>query len=242
MNPLPYLKSFAWLSLVALACSIFSDFWLPMFHRSGGGDTAVPICPGALKPSHQQPQIQSQIMAIKLIANYSKRLGLPGYSSHQFSVSVETELVSTNDLEAESERIYHLLQSNVDAQILETGFVPHSTYGMDESESSPGTKSENNSDSTPNNITQWPNGAAWKCSDKQRDLILKIVDENNLDKKDTEALARERFGKGVRQLNKMEASGLIDELLDRHGGKQKGGGGNSRNRSAYSGGNRRRAA
>jgi len=30
-------------------------------------------------------------MAIKLIANYSKRLGLPGYSSHQFSVSVETE-------------------------------------------------------------------------------------------------------------------------------------------------------
>ena len=180
-------------------------------------------------------------MAIKLIANYSKRLGLPGYSSHQFSVSIETELVSTDDLEAESERIYHLLQSNVDAQILETGFVPHSTYGMDEAESSPGTKSENNSDSTPNNITQWPNGAAWKCSDKQRDLILKIVDENNLDKKDTEALARERFGKGVRQLNKMEASGLIDELLDRHGGKQKGGG-NGRNRSAYSGGNRRRAA
>ena len=27
------------------------------------------------------------IMAIKLIANYSKRLGLPGYSSHQFEVS-----------------------------------------------------------------------------------------------------------------------------------------------------------
>ncbi|MGJ8724595.1 MAG: hypothetical protein ACSHYB_08565 [Roseibacillus sp.] len=180
-------------------------------------------------------------MAIKLIANYSKRLGLPGYSSHQFSVSVETELVATDDLEAESERLYHLLQSNVDAQILETGFVPHSTYGMDEAESSPGSKSENNSDLAPTNITQWPNGAAWQCSDKQRDLILKIVEENNLDKKDTEALARERFGKGVRQLNKMEASGLIDELLDRHGGKQKGSG-NSRNRSAYSGGNRRRAA
>jgi hypothetical protein len=31
--------------------------------------------------------------AVKLIANYSKRLGLPGYSSHQFSVSVETELM-----------------------------------------------------------------------------------------------------------------------------------------------------
>lgn len=37
-------------------------------------------------------------MAIKLIANYSKRLGLPGYSSHQFSVSVETELMTTDDV------------------------------------------------------------------------------------------------------------------------------------------------
>jgi len=38
-------------------------------------------------------------MAIKLIANYSKKLGLPGYSSHQFSVSVETELVTNDDME-----------------------------------------------------------------------------------------------------------------------------------------------
>ena len=30
LNPLPYLKGFAWLSIVALSCSIFSDFWLPM--------------------------------------------------------------------------------------------------------------------------------------------------------------------------------------------------------------------
>ncbi|MGJ8724470.1 MAG: hypothetical protein ACSHYB_07930 [Roseibacillus sp.] len=30
MNPISYLKGFAWLSLVALACSVFSDFWLPM--------------------------------------------------------------------------------------------------------------------------------------------------------------------------------------------------------------------
>ena len=30
LNPIPYLKGFAWLSIVALSCSIFSDFWLPM--------------------------------------------------------------------------------------------------------------------------------------------------------------------------------------------------------------------
>ncbi len=30
MNPIAYLKGFAWISIVALSCSIFSDFWLPM--------------------------------------------------------------------------------------------------------------------------------------------------------------------------------------------------------------------
>ena len=30
MNPIPYLKGFAWISIVALCASIFSDFWLPM--------------------------------------------------------------------------------------------------------------------------------------------------------------------------------------------------------------------
>ena len=38
-------------------------------------------------------------MAIKLIANYSKRLGLPGYSSHQFEVSIETEIGNTSELD-----------------------------------------------------------------------------------------------------------------------------------------------
>ncbi len=61
-------------------------------------------------------------MAIKLIANYSKRLGLPGYSSHQFSVSVESELSAADDIAAESERLYQRLQSTVDQQMLHTGF------------------------------------------------------------------------------------------------------------------------
>jgi len=37
-------------------------------------------------------------MSLKLIANYSKRLGLPGYSSHQFAVTVETEISNINDV------------------------------------------------------------------------------------------------------------------------------------------------
>jgi len=55
-----------------------------------------------------------------------------------------------------------------------------------------------------------------------------------------EALAIDRFGKGVRILNKIEASGLIDELLDTHGNGGNPGQGNTRrhNGSPYNGANR----
>jgi hypothetical protein len=167
-------------------------------------------------------------MAIKLIANYSKRLGLPGYSSHQFSVSVETELVTTDDVAAESGRLYQRLQSTVDEQMLHTGFVPPADYGMD----APAGPAPHVS--PPANVTQvanWQRGPAWKCTEKQKDLILKLVDEHSLDKTDVEALAVERFGKGVRLLNKVEASGLIDELLDTQGSGQRQG--SRRNGNAY---------
>lgn len=150
-------------------------------------------------------------MAIKLTATYSKRLGLPGYSSHQYSVTVETELVATSDIPAESERLYQLLQSDVDRQMLHTGFVPPHDYGM-EAAADPNPASE-----TEQLITTLPS-TDWKCSVKQKDLILKLVDEHHLDKNEVDHLARQRFGKGVRQLNKLEASGLIDELLETHGG------------------------
>ena len=171
-------------------------------------------------------------MAIKLIANYSKRLGLPGYSSHQFSVSVETELSAASDIAAESTRLYQLLQSNVDEQMLHTGFVPPGTYGMEE---------PNGSDApAPGTVTHIHDNGRWKCSDKQRDLILKIVEEHHLDKNEVDHLARQRFGKGVKQLSKLEASGLIDELLETYGGSNSG---NRRNGSAYrSGANGRRNA
>ncbi|MCH7225013.1 hypothetical protein [Haloferula sp. A504] len=161
-------------------------------------------------------------MAIKLIANYSKRLGLPGYSSHQFSVSVETELVAIDNVPDEAERIYHLLQTNVDEQIKATGFVPPGDYGMDDAPAS-----SNGTNGTARAISN------WHCSDKQRDLILKLVDEHSLDKDEVDHLARQRFGKGVKQLNKMEASGLIDELLETHGGGNGKARSNGTRRNAY---------
>lgn len=181
-------------------------------------------------------------MAIKLIANYSKRLGLPGYSSHQFSVSVETELVTTDDVAGESERLYQRLQSTVDEQILHTGFVPPADYGMDPPD--PVNPSQDgNPDATAPIQGSWRQGPAWRCSDKQKDLILKLVEEHKLDKTEVESLAVERFGKGVRQLNKIEASGLIDELLETHGhSDHQQPAGRRQNGSAYRGEGRRRAA
>ena len=174
-------------------------------------------------------------MAIKLIANYSKRLGLPGYSSHQFSVSVESELSAADDIAAESTRLYQLLQSNVDEQMLRTGFVPPGDYGME----------DHNGSAAPaaGTITEIHDNGRWKCSDKQKDLVLKLVDEHHLDKNEVDHLAHQRFGKGVKQLSKLEASGLIDELLETYGGGSRPAGNNNRrNGSAYSGANGRRDA
>jgi hypothetical protein len=115
----------------------------------------------------------------------------------------------------------------VDRDIQETGFLPvhGSSNGNGTSNGSHQNGSNGHSNGhhgTNGNGTGRNNGQseAWACSDKQKALILKIVEDNRLDKQDIEALAQERFGKGVRQLNRMEASGLIGELLETHGGNQ----------------------
>lgn len=148
-------------------------------------------------------------MAVRLIANYSKRLGLPGYSSHQFSVSVETELRDVQDVEGESQRLYQMLQHNVDSQIQDTGFVPEDGYGTNGA-------SNGNAHSEHSNSS---NDTEWKCSEKQRNFIQKIVRDNRLDPKEVAVLADELFKLPVQNLNRMQASGLIDALLDQAGKK-----------------------
>ena len=164
-------------------------------------------------------------MALKLIANYSKRLGLPGYSSHQFSVSVETEISNINDVAGESTRLYQLLQQNVDEEIQRTGFVPDEGYGISEQGARNGRRNGTNGHSAPTNGNghsngHAANGEAWACSEKQQELIIKLVDEHSLDKGQVDDTSREMFGVGVRELNKLQASGLIDRILDEHGGRK----------------------
>ena len=140
---------------------------------------------------------------ITLECNYSKKLGLPGYSSHQFAITLRTEIADLNLVQAESARLYKLLQDGVDTSIKQTGYLPTNGNGNG--------RGNGSVQNQPTDI------GAWNCSGKQQDLILKIVDEHKLEKAKIEALAQDRFGKTVKALNKLEASGLIEELLEQTG-------------------------
>jgi len=158
-------------------------------------------------------------MAVILNLTYSKKLGLPNYSSHQCSVSIQSEIPDLTQVTGEVKRLYALTQDAVDREIQAVGFLPDATtYGMHPANNGAETSREINGNGADN--------GAWACSPKQRELIEKIVRENTLDKREVDDLAKEMFdGTGVRQLNRLQASGLIDELLERHGGQRRNGNG-----------------
>jgi hypothetical protein len=144
---------------------------------------------------------------ITLECNYSKKIGLPGFSSHQFSVSLKCELNDLSQVQGESSRLYEMLQSTVDRELQTTGFLPNSP-------NSKPIHSNGNGNGNGNGHSE-----VWKCSPRQKELILKLVEENQIEKQEIEQLAQDRFGKGVKALNKLEASGLIDELLEQYPSK-----------------------
>jgi hypothetical protein len=154
---------------------------------------------------------QINSMALILEANYSKKLGLPGYSSHQYSVTVRTELVDLSQVQLESTRLYTLLQNSVDQELKKSGFLPNT--GILNGHSI-GVNGANHKIQNGNGGNGAPD--SWNCSPKQKELIHRILTENKLDPSMVEQLARTRFGKGVKALDKLEASGLIDELLESH--------------------------
>ena len=113
-------------------------------------------------------------MAITLKTDYRKTLGLPGYSSNSFSASVEVEINNIGDAPREIQELYKALQQNVDLQIQHPGFIPPDTYGMDQPASTPVQLAS----ARTRDVTPHPSSAEWKCSPKQQQLILKLVDEN----------------------------------------------------------------
>ena len=97
-------------------------------------------------------------MAITLEANYSKKIGLPGFSSHQYAVTLRTEIQDLKQVETESNRLYRLLQGAVDREIREIGFLPGRTE----------TPSNGNGNGNGNVADPLSRNQPWACSDKQK--------------------------------------------------------------------------
>jgi hypothetical protein len=128
---------------------------------------------------------------IILETHYSKKLGLPGFSSHQFSLTLKTELNHLTQLPAEVARLYQQLQTVVDTQLQQPGYVPRPALPE-----------------------------RWRCTIRQQERITQILQEQGLTLTDAETLAQARFAQSVTALNKLQASGLIDELLAQVGQSQ----------------------
>ncbi len=161
-------------------------------------------------------------MAVILQMTYMKKLGLPNFSSHSCAVSLTVEISDASQAAQESSKLYSLLQAAVDHEIEHVGFMPDaSTYGMKPSQNGNGHPSNGNGYQRPQQ-PQNRNGEAWSCTDGQKSFIQRIVSDNQLNKDDVEAMAQQLFGLGVKELDKMQASQLIEELLEKHGGKSNG--------------------
>ena len=137
-------------------------------------------------------------MAILLQFDYGKKLGLPGYSSHNFGVSMKAEVNDPEAIPEEAERVYSILQQSVDSQIANPGFIPsvNGKIEIKEPEVDPD---------------------KWNCTERQKGLLLTILDRNGLEPIVVEDLSREIHGRSMADLGKMQVSAVIGEVLDRWG-------------------------
>ena len=157
-------------------------------------------------------------MAILLEIHYDKRLGLPGYSSHDFGVSLKTEVTDLDQIRQESERAYQILQKSIDSQIIHRGYVPDQVNNS-------GVTNQEEKDNTSVGIDKNDNNTEkWNCTVRQKDLILNVLERNNLDPQTANELGVELHGKEMDRLTKLQVSGVITELLNRFGRKKNKGG------------------
>jgi len=133
-------------------------------------------------------------MAVILQMTYQKKLGLPNYSSHSCAVSLTVEIPDVSVAAQESTKLYSLLQTAVDNEIKEVGFMPDATtYGMNNGNRPSGNGHPSNGNGNGNGHPSNPaasNGDRWNCTDGQRGFILRIVSESSLNKQDVEQLSR----------------------------------------------------
>ena len=159
-------------------------------------------------------------MAVILQMTYMKKLGLPNYSSHSCAVSLTVEIADASVAAQESTKLYALLQTAVDNEIRQVGFMPDATtYGMNNGNRAGNGAANGNGNGNGHPPAPTPNGDRWNCTDGQKGFILRIISESSLNKHDVEDLAQQLFSTGVKDLDKMQASQLIEELLEKTGKK-----------------------
>ncbi len=148
-------------------------------------------------------------MAIILEATYAKKLGLPNYSSHSFLVTIRTEVRSLRALEGESARLYRLLQNSVDSQVQQVGFMPDgTTYGMH-----PDSQRRNGNANGQSSRGAGDPRSIGPCSAKQRSFIAGRAKRMGISADQLDTIIDGMFHKDFSQLDRREASALIDELL-----------------------------
>ena len=168
-------------------------------------------------------------MAIILQMTYQKKLGLPNYSSHSCAVSLTVEIPDVSVAAQESSKLYALLQTAVDNEIQQVGFMPDATtYGMNNRQLNGNGHAGNGNGHSGNGNHRTAASASnnddrWNCTDGQKGFILRIIAESKLNKQDVEEQSLQLFAVGVKALDKMQASQLIEELLEKTG-KQNGNG------------------
>ena len=145
-------------------------------------------------------------MAISLKISYSKKLGLPNYSSHSFGIGLKAEVANLDDVQGEVEKAYSLLQSAVDSQIVHQGFVSNESNEVNGSVQ--GQKVQPKAKTNPDD---------WNCTVRQKGLLMTILERNNLDPEVVEDLSQEIHGRPMADLGKMQVSAIISEVLDRWG-------------------------
>ena len=162
-------------------------------------------------------------MAVMLDINYSKKLGLPNYSSHSLGVGLKAEVANLDEVQGEVEKAYSLLQSAVDSQIVHKGYVSNEDKG------------ENGTDQVQKTQGKVNGGATdpdkWNCTVRQRGLIVSVIERNGLDLRVVDDLANDLCGKPMSDLGKAQVSEVIGQVLDRWGRRPDANGGTTGGRS-----------
>jgi hypothetical protein len=167
-------------------------------------------------------------MSIQIEASYAKKLGLPNFSSHSYMVTVRAEVTSLRRLEAESARLYRLLQDSVDKQVEQVGFLPDATkYGLLAADPPTANGAPAANGRSPNghsvkgpSLASFPDPDAWACSDRQKALILQLAKQAELSAAALDAVADRLYQRPAPALDKKQASALISELLAQTGRPQ----------------------